>query len=156
MCGYTYLGIFVKIYPRNLLFCLFFFLILQLFSTSNDILFVGWKLITVLVCNAIDSLDNKFEMIKVTTIVFRGGGQKKGFHPGPTMWVSSFGLRIAGPHNFPCCVGLVLLSFQNIGFPIFSQISLNSVDFHPFYRHFPSFLYYVPQFWQSLCLTLLY
>ena len=41
----------------------------------------------------------------------KGRGQKEGFHLGPIMWVSYFGLWVAGPHSFPC-VGWVPLPFQ--------------------------------------------
>ena len=36
-------------------------------------------------------------------------GQKKG---GPKLWVLYFGLWVAGPHNFPCCVGWVTLPWN--------------------------------------------
>ena len=48
-----------------------------------------------------------FELVKVRIIgsSSKGGGQIKGFHLGPIMWVSDFELWVAGPHNFLCCVG---------------------------------------------------
>ena len=82
-----------------------------------------------------------------------GGGQKKRFRSGPIMWVSYFGLCVAGPQM--CRLGLITLS-KGIRFPIFSQISLIFVDLHLFLLTFFLSLYYLPHFWQFLCLGLLY
>ena len=54
---------------------------------------------------------------------FKGGDQKKGFYPGPVMWVSYFGLWAACLHNFPCCVGWVPLPFQKASGSPFSPKS---------------------------------
>ena len=77
----------------------------------------------------------------------KGGGQNKGFHSGPIMWVSYFGLWVAGPHNFPCCVGWVPLPFQKATDSPFSSKShtfgrLPSI----FYPHFSSFCTMYPNF----------
>ena len=55
--------------------------------------------------------------------VSKGGCQKKGFHPGPIMWVSYSGLWVAGPNNFSCCVGWVLLPSQQASGSTFSPKS---------------------------------
>ena len=54
------------------------------------------------------------------SFVHKGGGQNKGFHSGPIMWVSYFGLWVTGPHNFSCCVGWVPLPFQKKSDSLFS------------------------------------
>ena len=49
----------------------------------------------------------------------KGGDQKRGFCLGPIMWVLDFGLQVASPHNFQCCVGWVPLHFQKASGSLF-------------------------------------
>ena len=77
-------------------------------------------------------------------------GQKKTFHSEPIMWVSYFGLWVAGPHNFSCCAGWVPLPFQKAPIPHFLLYQTNNFSrFTPIFTQklkFSSFCTMYPNF----------
>ena len=74
--------------------------------------------------------------------IVKGGAQKKGFHPGLIMWVSYFGLWVARPHDFPCCIGWVPLPFQKaLGFLFPPKSYLRFTPILPTFSYFFCNLY---------------
>ena len=81
----------------------------------------------------------------ISPLSSKGGGQKKGFHSEPKMWVSYFGLWVASPNNFPCCVGWVPLPFQKAPGSHFFPNLTRFNRFTPIFTHiFPVFVLCAP------------